>query len=291
MLNKGDIPRLLTSGLRTEFMKGVKTVKTVYDQLTTEIPSTKSEEIYDWLGSTPRLREWKDERQAKAILEHGFTLKNKDYEATISVNKNALDDDQYGQIKIRVNGMGVSAKKGYDEFFVTALEAGTTTLGYDGQYFFDTDHSEGASGTQANYATSTALSVANAKVVISAMMMFKDDVGGLVGINPTHIMVPPALEWTAREIFDPKGTGDTNANTSLKGRLEIIVNPYLTLTTTWYVFDLSWPVKPLIFQNRKALTFDTEDGAEFDRKEIKYGIDARFAFGYADWRYAYRAIA
>lgn len=292
MLNKGDIPRLLTSGLRTEFMKGAKTVTTFYQELTTEIPSTKSKEVYDWLGATPGLREWKDERQAKALLEHGFEVTNKDYEATISVNKNAMDDDQYGQIKIRVNGMGVAAKKGYDKFYVTTLEAGTTSLGYDGQYFFDTDHAEGISGSQSNYFTSKALTVGNAQTVISAMMQYKDDQGELVVVNPTHIMVPPALEWTARGIFEPQATnGDTIANNVLRGRLKVIVNPYLTLTTTWYVMDLSWPMKPIIFQNRKPLTFDTDEGHLFNHKEIKYGVDARFSFGYADWRYIARAVA
>jgi len=284
MLTRADIPRLLTSGLRTEFMNGQKSVVTIYQDVTTEIPSTKASEVYAWLGSTPRLRKWKDERQAKAIIEHGFTVVNEDYEASISVDKNALDDDQYGQIKIRVNAIGAAAKKGYDEFYTTVLEAGETSLCYDGQYYFDSDHSEGSSGTQSNLFTSSSLTIAHVETVISAMIVYKDDVGGLVGINPTHIMVPPALEWTARAIFEPMGTGDTNANNALRGRLKIIVNPYLTSTTTYYIMDLSAPVKPIIFQNRKALTFDTDDGALFDHKEIKYGVDGRFAFGYADWR-------
>ena len=217
MLTRKDIARLLTSGVRTEFQKGVSSIVNVYPQITTEIPSTKAEEVYAWLGSNPRLREWKDERRGKALLEKGFTLKNKDWEATISVDRNAMDDDQYGQVKIRANTLGASAKKGYDEELATVIQAGETELCYDGQYYFDTDHSEGSSGSQSNYSASgLALSVANAKTVITTMMAYKDDQGGIVGINPTHIMVPPALEFTAREIFDPQGTGDTNANTSLK---------------------------------------------------------------------------
>lgn len=292
MLTRKDIARLLTSGVRTEFQKGVSSIVNVYPQITTEIPSTKAEEVYAWLGSNPRLREWKDERRGKALLEKGFTLKNKDWEATISVDRNAMDDDQYGQVKIRANTLGASAKKGYDEELATVIQAGETELCYDGQYYFDTDHSEGSSGSQSNYSASgLALSVANAKTVITTMMAYKDDQGGIVGINPTHIMVPPALEFTAREIFDPQGTGDTNANTSLKGRLKIIVNVFLTETTAWYVMDLNQPLKPFIFQNRKPLTLDTDDTDLFKKKVIDFGVDARFAFGYGDWRQCYKAVA
>jgi phage major head subunit gpT-like protein len=293
MLNKGDLTRLMTAGLQTVFSKGVSSYTPIYPALTTEVESVGASEIYGRLGANPSLREWRDERMPKKLLENGFTVVNKDWEATISVSRNAIKDDRYGQIKIQVQALGFAGAKGYDQAYATVVEAGTAALCYDGQYFFDTDHAEGESGTQANYATGTALSVANAKTVITAMQNFKDDRGINAGINPTHIMVPPALRFTANEIFDPKGTGDTNANTSLKGVLQIIVNPFLTLATTWYVMDLSQPVKPIIYQNRQPLEFsNTETGdAAFSRKEIQYGVDARFAFAYGDWRTAYRAIA
>lgn len=293
MLNKGDLTRLMTAGLKTVFQNGVKSYTPMYPMLTTEVESTGASEVYGRLGSNPSLKEWRDERAPKRLLEQGFTVHNKDYEATISVSRNAIKDDRYGQIKIQVQALGFAGMKGKDEFYASTVEAGTSVLCYDGQYFFDTDHSEGDSGTQANYATGTALSVANAKTVILAMQGFKDDRGLPAGIKPTHIMVPTALKFTAKEIFDPKGTGDTNANTSLKGELEIIVNPFLTLATTWYVMDLSQPVKPIIFQNRQELEFDNTEGGDgdFRRKEILYGVDARFAFAYGDWRTMYRAVA
>ena len=38
----------------------------------------------------------------------------------------------------------------YASLLSTLIVNGATTVCYDGQYFFDTDHSEGASGTQSN---------------------------------------------------------------------------------------------------------------------------------------------
>lgn len=273
---------------------------TVYQEFTTEIQSNKAEENYGWLGSTPQLQEWKDERAPKGLLEQGFTLKNKDYEASIGVNRNALDDDQYGQIKARVQMMGTEAKKGYDIFAAACVEAGHTSVCYDGQNFFDTDHSEGLSGTQSNYSASgLALSSTNAKTIVTAMRDFKNDQGVLAGVNPTHVMVPTGLEFTAKELFDPTFVNVTTdpAKASIKGLLKVIVNPYLSnsggASAAYYVLDLSQGIRPFIFQNRKALTFDaldkSTDYANFMSKTIYYGVDARFAFGYGDWKMAYKA--
>jgi len=298
MLTSADISRLQSAGLKTQFFKQYDKTETYYEKITTEIPSTGSDEDYGWLGESPDLREWKDERAPKSLLEHGFTLVNKDYEATIAVGRNAIADDKYGQVKIRAQKLGERAKKGYDKKIVEYIEDAHGELCYDGQNFFDTDHEEGASGTQSNYSsTGLALSVANAKTVITTMKGYKDDQGEKVGIKPTHIMVPEALEFTAEQIFNPQvlAGSTTEANRVLAGKLKIIVNPYLTSDTAWYVMDLSQAVKPFIFQNRQKLTWvalDKPDSYElFMRKTIYYGVDGRFRFGGGDWRLCYKAVA
>ena len=301
MLTRADIPRMMTSGLRTEFFKGYEGVTPTWKQIVLEINSTKAEETYDWLGDTPILREWIDNRQPSSLAEFGFTAKNKDYEATLAVDRNVIEDDQYGQVKARAKMMGENVAKDMEQIFVTFIEAGTTQVCYDGQYFFDTDHSEGDSGTQSNYLTSTALSAANAKIAISRMKSFKNDKGRKAGIKPTHILVPPGLEWTARAIFEPKAVDISTDPTAavLSGLLKVIVNDYLTdagtvANSAWYVLALGGSMKPFIFQNRKNPEFvsldKSTDPANFFSKTLYYGIDARFRFVYGDWRYAIKAI-
>jgi len=303
MLTNSDIQRLLTPGLREEFMKGYESVTTYFEQFTTEIPSTKSEEKYGWLGANPQFREWVDERAPKKLLEKGFTLVNKHFEASISVDRDTLDDDQYGGIKMAAMRMGETARKGYDIEAVAVIEAGHTSICYDGQYFFDTDHSEGDSGTQSNYSASAlALEAtgANIKTIMTTMEEYKDDRGLNSNVTATHIMIPPCLRWTAYALFKPEALKMTTdaTKTVLSGVLDIIVNPYLAKAGTaansaYYVMDLSKSVKPFVFQNRKAIEFvaldKAEDEANFFRREIYYGADARFAIGYGDWRLCYKA--
>lgn len=304
-LTRADIPKLLSSGLRTEFQKGYDTpMPDVYKRVTMEVPSGKDKEVYGWLGSTPKMSEWIDERKLKGMLEHSFEITNKDFEATLEIDRNAIEDDQYGQIKLRANQLGMEARRYYDEYLATIIEA--NGLCYDGQNFFDTDHSEGDSGTQSNaptaasgYAVATAANFLTVlKLVASAMGQFKDDKGKHYGARPTAVMVPTSLEWVAKEAFDPsfRGGGETSATNWAKGAVEVIVNPFLTNAGTVahskvYWLDLSKPIKPFIFQNRKAPEFvalDKPDSYEnFMRRKIMYGVDARFNMGFGDWKLAY----
>jgi phage major head subunit gpT-like protein len=300
MLTSGDIQRILTPGLNKAFMQAYNDTQTVYQDMVTEIPSTKKSETYGWLGNAPQMQEWISERAAQKLSEYGMTLKNKHFEATLSVDSDDLEDDEYGQIKIRAQELRAVARNFYDEKFTEVVEAGTTALAYDGQYFFDTDHQEGDTGAQSNYSASgLPLSAANIKTIIGAMRAFKNDRNKPARIRPTHIMVPGILEFTALEIFDPAAlqlTGTPSAKV-LSGRLKVIVNDYLDGTgganAAYYVMDLSKPLKPFIFQNRKPITFvaldKPTDHDNFMRREIYYGVDSRFVMGYGDWKLAYKA--
>jgi phage major head subunit gpT-like protein len=308
-ITKSDVPFLLQAGLQEVFMKGyVEYVANIWQECCTTIVSDKDTETYDWLGSTPKMQEWINERAPQGMLEHNFKLKNKHFEASIAVDRDTLDDDLYGQIKLRVYQLGSEAARYKDEYFTTTLESGTTNLCYDGQAFFSTTHSEGKSGTQSNAPASGSTYLFNATnlpvvlpLVITAMRLFKNDQGKIAGANATHIMVHPANEYDARVVLDPsiigQATGSTTASVLFKGRLKIIVNPYLAAEDSpdenaYYFFDLSRPVKPFIFQKRKDPQFvalDKPDSPEnFMRRTLLYGIDERYNMTYGDWRLAYR---
>lgn len=310
MLTESDAPQLLTSGLRTEFMDAYGKAKTteIYNDVSMRITSTKAEEVYDWLGSTPKMREWRDERAPKGLLAHGFRLVNKDFEATMSVKRTAIEDDQYGQIKIRARQLAVEAKRFFDEYMTSVIELGTSQLGYDSQFFFDTDHSEGVSGSQSNnfvgagYAiTSAATAAAAMQEVYTAMQNRLDDSGKKRLVMPTHVMVPSNLFFHFRNALDPavlaRAGATTLAEASMAGLLQIIVNPYLSTAAganaPWYMLDLSQEIKPIVFQMRKEPEFvpmDKSDSPDnFWRKEVYYGVDWRGNFGYGDWMLIARA--
>ena len=311
MLTKGDIPKLLLAGMKTNFMTAYDTAVKEHLRLATVIKSGKSSETYPWLGGVPKMHEWKDERIPQGLLEHNFAIANRDWESSLAIDKNAIEDEQYGQIDIRVKDLAVEAARFFDELAFTLIAQGTSTSGtagsiyngvtiscYDSKAFFSTNHSEGQSGTQSNRG-STALSASALQAGITAMKKFKNDQGKPANIKPNLLVVPTDLEWEAKELLNSTYYPEEGAVTSklatnvLKGSLELITSSYLTDTNNWYLFDTTKGIKPLILQLRQnprftSLTQNTE--SSFMKKKLYYGVDWRGEILWGDWRNGYASI-
>lgn len=292
---KSDIPRLLEAGLRAVFFNAYDAYSGDWEKIATVVPSEHDTEKYAWLGSAPQMREFKDARLPAGILEHDYAIRNKTWEASISVDRAALEDDQYGQIKLRVQALAEEARRHQEELVFGLLKDGFSTPCYDSQYFFDTDHSEGDSGTQSNKGTSP-LSASALQAAVSAMMKLKNDRGGPMGVVPDTLVVPPDLKWVAMELLESvyapdsaEGKTETRRNV-LSGALDLMVSPYLTDTNDWFLLCTRRSVKPIIFQSRvpaefQALEGNSENG--FMRDEYVYGVRARYNVGLGLWQLAY----
>ena len=105
-LVKSDIPKLLEAGLRTVFFEAYEAAPSDWQRIATVVPSEHDTEKYAWLGSTPKVREFKDERVPAGLYQHDYSIKNKTWEASIAVDRAALEDDEYGQIRLRIQEIG-----------------------------------------------------------------------------------------------------------------------------------------------------------------------------------------
>ena len=294
----------VTTNFKALFFKALQEVTTDWSKIATELPSNTDTESYSWLGSIPRMRQWKGDKQVKGLNPSNFSIQNVDYEVTLGVDRNTFEDDKIGIVKPRIMDMAYEAQEYMDYLVFTALAAGATTKAYDGQYFFSASHSTGASGTQSNTATS-ALDATQLKANLVAIRKFKDDQGKVLNLRGDLLLVPPDLENTALELTKSDllivtGLASTSALTSapainiLKGRVETLVSSYLTDTNDWFTLVTNRPLKPAIFQIRKPNTFVAQDQpyAEdvFNRKEFKYSCEARYGVGLGLWFYAYGNI-
>lgn len=294
-LTRSDMPNLLEDGLKTVFFEALDATIGDYQRVATIVPSESDEESYPWLGAVPSVREFKDERMPLGLLEHNYTIRNKTWESSIAVERAAIEDDKYGQIRLRIQSLAREAKRHVDELVFTLLKGGFTDTCHDGQYFFDTDHSDGESGAQSNKGTS-ALAAASLQAAITAMMKFKDDRGKFLGIVPDLLVVPPDLQWTAMELLEstywPESVTNSEkmASNVLKGKLDLLVSPYLTDSNDWFVLSTRGVIKPVILQSRTPVEFaaleaDSESG--FMRDQYIYGVRARYNAGYGLWQMAY----
>jgi phage major head subunit gpT-like protein len=276
---------ILAKGLLTNFFEGYNSVETHWQEVATKVPSTARSENYAWIGSIPRLRRMKGERVPKKLLEHTYTITNEEFEASIEVNHADIKDDQTGQYGIQAKSIGESAKAFPDELvFETLLPGGFTSLCYDGQYFFDTDHPIGETGsTQSNKITS-ALDATSFQTARTMLRKMKDDFGRpTINRNMDLLIVVPAdLEATAETIFEAliNSSGATN---TLKGKARILVADWLSDTNNWYLLNVAGIIKPFVVQEREFIPFEAlEEGSEsnFMRKKNYYGTYWRGNAGY-----------
>jgi phage major head subunit gpT-like protein len=303
MLVRGDISGLLLAGLKTQFFQTFQEVPSEYDKIVTVIPSDKDTEHYAWLGALPGMNEFTDARQTGEFSEYEYQIKNRTWESTVSIERTAIEDDQYGQVAMRVKMMGREAKQHLDQITFGLLANGFTTNCYDGQPFFGT-HAIGKNGTQAGVTQSNTvtdgLSATSLQNAMVSMMRTLNDQGRPMGVVPDTLVVSPENHFNAESILasvfypDPvtiaSGVSQNLRTNVLRGLLRLVTSPYLPSSTAWFLLDTKRPVRAVFLQMRRefefeALEMNSETG--FLRDKYLYGVRARYNVGYGDWRCAY----
>lgn len=131
---------VLNTAFSTAFARGLGQAASLYKKVAFTVPSTTAQNQYGWLGKVPGMREWVGERVVNGLSQNAYTVTNKDYEGTVGVASNDIEDDQYGVYSPMFEELGASASRLPDELVFGLLAKGAVTNCYDGQYFFDTDH-------------------------------------------------------------------------------------------------------------------------------------------------------
>lgn len=293
LVNKETIGSVFIS-LKTTFNNAFGAAPTVWEKIAMLVPSSTGQNDYAWLSAFPKMRKWVGDKAVKSLEASKYTIVNDDFEATVEVDRNHIEDDTLGIYAPQAQMAGQSAKQLPDEIVMDLVNGGFTNPCFDGQYFFDTDHVV-ASASVSNKLT-VALSVATQAAAIAsygaartAMRKFKDDEGRPLNITPNVLLVPPALEHIALAIVNNDKLEDGKPN-PYKGTAEVVVDARLTSDTAWFLLDTTKAVKPFIYQQRKAPVFvsQTDMSADdvFSRKKFKFGAEARAAGGYGFWQTA-----
>jgi phage major head subunit gpT-like protein len=265
--------------------------------------SNQESETYKWLGMAPGMREWVGGRNAKGFRENGITIANKTYEATMEVLLDEIRRDKTGQVMLRIAELAQRTNSHWASLLTTLIVAGTSGECYDGQYFFDTDHSEGDSGTLDNdltgaAATGTQPTAAEAEAAVmacvTAILGFKDDQGEPMneGASKFRIMIPAVFLSPFAAVLNNEfiASGQSNIVKNIDGfSFTMTVNPRLTSGAIFYVFRADGQTKPFIRQEEEPVSLSAiAEGSELEFKENKheYGVKAIRNVGYGYWQHA-----
>lgn len=291
LVNKANLSVIFIN-LKTIFNNAFEAAPSQWMQTAMLVPSGSSQNDYNWLSNFPRMRKWIGEKAIKSLEAFKYSIVNDDWEATVEVDRNHIDDDQLGIYAPQAQMAGFSARQLPDEIIADLKNNAFASLCYDGQYFYDTDHVVAGANvsnklTVALSAATTAAAAASYGAARTAIMSFKDDEGRPLNLIPDVLEVPPALEATAKLLMNSDKLTDDSPN-PYKGTATVLVNPRLTSTTAWFLHVTNMPVKPFIYQERKSPVFveqtDPQADDVFNRKLFKFGAEARAAGGYAFWQ-------
>jgi len=282
--------------LTAKFDNRVAAATPFYPSVCYDASSVRTSEKYGWIGAMPGMREWLGERQFSELRAANFVLENKHWENSLLIKKTDLADDNLGQYGPVLEQLGIEAAHHPDELWFSVLEQGESTACFDGQFFFDTDHVWGNSGTQSNDITSTVVStsaptVAEIKTairkMIRTMLAFKNDQGKLynrptVGrLNDLTLLVPLALRDLVYDALESELI--SNSSNVVVDRPNIVSSPYLTSDVKLYLFKTGEAVKPFVFQRREALTRMMKGIDDLETKDVKFMTEARYNVGYFAW--------
>lgn len=192
------------------------------------------------------------------LADAAYTIQLGTYGRAFSINRTVIINDDLGYIKQQPKRFGRAAARSIAKFAAQTLLEGNGAT-FDGVALFNAAHNNLATGA------GSALSASNLQTAITALAnQTVFDVYHTV--EARWLVIPPALQWTAKQILNSAiivaAGGDSaagvqpvqigNVNT-LQNALGIIIDPFLTSTTRYYVIadPNDAPVIDLAFLNGK----------------------------------------
>jgi phage major head subunit gpT-like protein len=277
----------LRVGFSQAFQRAYDETPVDWPAMATEVPSANKSNVYGWVAQSQKLREWTGARIAMNLKEHAFTIANKPFEGTVEVDRDDIEDDNLGTYATQAfPQLGAAMRKHPDRLLVDLIQSNPTA--FDGETLFSDNHPcfDASSSTYDNN-FSLALTADNIFAVYAAMCAVTGEDGEPLEIEPTELWVPPQLYKTALEICTAEfihqivssvAAAPTNV---LKGMFNVRkIKRFANESTTWYLADTSKPVKPFVYQVRRAPQFVAQtDMATSDRvfstRKFQYGVDYR----------------
>ena len=239
---------------------------------------------HSWLNQLKGIHEWVGQRVIEQLKLGKLTVVNRDFENTVTVSRNEIEDDQYGVYAPLIGMMGADAENLWKKLALEALLGNGDWA--DGNKFFCSGRvlkeAEGDSAaiTITNGVT-TAFSKAAVETAIAAMRGWKLGGGEPAEVRPDVLLVGPSLEGAAKQVCEADLVSDgtaTVSNVSTAKALKVRVSPLIT-GNNWFVLGDKNGVKAVGVQKRKLpqltrMDKDTDQEA-FMSNNFLYGVHAR----------------
>ena len=315
MITRNDVTAHLERGMRVGFLSGRRDYASLRDRISRTVESDGAFETYVDMGAHPwpkhnggQVGQGADDQRTDAPVtgglldpqevaivganEKALIVYNRDWDVTIGITHNAINDNNVGSLETWAMDAGASFEKHMDYLCFTALNTGASASSdfgacYDGLPLFSASHVD----PNASYTTvqdnefTLALSNANFNTVYIAASKFKDSQGNYGGYNHSLLVHAVDLREEAAQITqnaEKSGTSNRDINVNF-GEIDRMSVPGGWLdSTAWFVVDDGGVAKPInlqIRQSPKLVFWDDEM-----KKMRYYKWESRYEVFYGDWR-------
>lgn len=288
-MSVADFATYIATISRTTFLGTWDEVQGAWGEYTHDMPLEDFEEYatYRW-GRFPDwpLRPLNADVEQLAIREYpGPRVRLKEFAAGFTVTRQLILADRLNKITDLPRALGEAGGRTQSKRAASQLEANPTM--FDGNAWFSAAHLN--TGTTA--LTRTQAGVDALRAAFDAIEAQTDDEGYKIvqGGGEYVLVVPRALQWIARALQGldeiPQGTGATDLQrpNDLVGRFRVVVEPYLTDVTNWYLFlNPTGPQGALAALNLNGVTRPQL----FQKSDTKVGILGSGDDPYT-WRFDY----
>jgi phage major head subunit gpT-like protein len=297
--------RLLDDRLRKVEVDSFKELPSMIDRLFGVIKSDKAWEEFYGIGAVPDIPAFSGTLEYLSVAPQYYTrIEPKEYAGAITIERKLIDDERYGVIKSRQQGLidsliRVREKLGAQAFGYAFSSAFTFQASEEGVALCSSSHttkSGAATTTGFSNAGSTALSKTSIAATRILMRQFRNESGSRIVIEPDTLIVPDELYDTACEAVGTNFNGATSMmdpdsangkiNTQYK-RWTVIPYPRLSDfdTNNWFMVDSKKMKEYLLWVDRIAP--DVQTTKDFETLMFKQSIYSRFGYGFTEWRWIY----
>ncbi len=264
--------------IQASFNKGLGTTWSDWQKFAVVVNSATLMEKYPSTILTGAMRKWVGPRIINDVQGKLLTVLNEDYERTEGINRNDIEDDNFGFFSAIFEAIGVEAGNLWGRLACEILM--NPNKWADNAAFFGTRKIGKATIT--NFINGD-LTAANYESARELMMSYTEADGKTpLGLIPNLVVVGPSLEKKAKRIFkaelvDENGVAVSNINAD---DVEICVSPYIS-NGDWFLMNTTRGIKPLAVQKRKEGAIQRwdkdSDICVKDKNECQYGLHYRGA--------------
>lgn len=292
--------KLLEPGLRKIFFETYAEVPEQFSKIYKVNTSKKAKETDFGLGAfgdwTARDNEFSEVSYATLDTGYERVYTHKAFTKGFIIGRELYDDEQYRQIQKFPAAMARAGRAFVEKqahsfvhqaFGGAAMTTGTTYKIFDGQPLISATHPLVNSTEKGSNLATGALNDTNLKAAMKVMRETVDEAGNLISCSAKKLVVPPALEFTAKELVNSaqKAGTDLNDINTIKGSLQVVVDDYLGEAaggsdTAWFLIDPAICELNFFWRVRPEFKWDED----FDTFAAKYRGYMRFSYGASDWR-------